>query len=73
MYFIIIFIRQEDEAENIENVAYEARNTSSEAVMLARKAVDDQRDITDMIKVTDGLFFLTFTQITKHLCITSPS
>lgn len=43
--------RQEDEAENIEKVAYEARNISSEAVSLARKAVDDQRDITDMIKV----------------------
>ncbi|XP_050698804.1 laminin subunit gamma-1-like isoform X2 [Eriocheir sinensis] len=46
--------RQEDDAENIEDVAYEARNTSSEAVTLARKAVDDQRDITDLIKDLDN-------------------
>uniref|UniRef100_A0A0P4W2M2 Laminin subunit gamma-1 n=1 Tax=Scylla olivacea TaxID=85551 RepID=A0A0P4W2M2_SCYOL len=42
--------KQEDEAENIEQVAYEARNISDEAVTLVRKAVNDQRDITDMIK-----------------------
>lgn len=42
--------KQEDEAESIEQVAYEARNISDEAVTLVRKAVNDQRDITNLIK-----------------------
>ncbi|XP_071512701.1 laminin subunit gamma-1 isoform X2 [Panulirus ornatus] len=41
---------QEDEAKSIEQVAYDARNTSNEAYLLARKALDDQRDITEIIK-----------------------
>ncbi|XP_069161690.1 laminin subunit gamma-1 isoform X3 [Procambarus clarkii] len=41
---------QEDEAESIEQVAYDARNTSSDAYLLARKALDEQRNMTDIIK-----------------------
>ncbi|KAG7171849.1 Laminin subunit gamma-1-like 1 [Homarus americanus] len=43
---------QEDSAKSIEQVAYDARNTSNEAFLLARKAIDDQRDITDIIKAS---------------------
>ncbi|KAK8729191.1 hypothetical protein OTU49_008671 [Cherax quadricarinatus] len=41
---------QEDEAESLERISYEARNISNEAYLLARKALDDQRNITDIIK-----------------------
>ncbi|KAK3862970.1 hypothetical protein Pcinc_031206 [Petrolisthes cinctipes] len=42
--------RQEESAKAIEDIGYEARNTSSEAYQRARKAVNDQRDITEVIK-----------------------
>ncbi|XP_069998126.1 laminin subunit gamma-1 isoform X4 [Penaeus vannamei] len=41
---------QEDDATSIEVLAYNARNTSNDAFELARKAMDDQRNITDFIK-----------------------
>ncbi|XP_066981652.1 laminin subunit gamma-1 isoform X2 [Macrobrachium rosenbergii] len=40
----------EKDADNIEGIAYEARNTSSEAHALARKAIDDQKKISEVIK-----------------------
>ncbi|CAL4069011.1 unnamed protein product [Meganyctiphanes norvegica] len=45
---------QEDDAKNIEQVAYEARNTSNDAYNLARQALDDQRDVTEYIKTLNG-------------------
>lgn len=45
--------RQENEAKNIEAVAYDARNTSNKAYLLARQALDDQAEIKDIIKVRE--------------------
>ncbi|XP_018015390.1 laminin subunit gamma-1 isoform X2 [Hyalella azteca] len=41
---------QEEQATHIEEVAYEARNTSHDAVVLARKALDDQANMSAIIR-----------------------
>ncbi|KAF2367040.1 Laminin IV [Trinorchestia longiramus] len=41
---------QEDQATHIEEIAYEARNTSLDAVVLARKALDDQANMSSVIR-----------------------
>uniref|UniRef100_A0A6A7FTH6 Laminin subunit gamma-1-like isoform X1 n=3 Tax=Hirondellea gigas TaxID=1518452 RepID=A0A6A7FTH6_9CRUS len=41
---------QEEQASHIEEIAYDARNTSQEAFLLGRKAFDDQEDISSVIE-----------------------
>lgn len=43
--------RQEERAKGIEDIGYEARNTSNEAYQRARKAVSDLSEISSVIKV----------------------
>lgn len=49
---MLTLCRQEEEAAQVEEVAYDARNASADAVALARKALDDQTNMANVIKVS---------------------